>query len=83
MSAPQHNTDRLDQVEKLLAEIAKKQNQTERLARSTLQAIGKTDQIIAETGKLVAGNAERMDRAERLISNCGKTLAQTLEMSGN
>ncbi len=97
MSAPQHNTDRLDQVEKLLAEIAKRQENTERLARTTLHAIGETGQLIAATGKLVADNAnqlaeaikmttdntERMDRAEQLISNCGKTLAETLEMTGD
>ena len=96
MSAPQHNPDRLDHVERLLAEIANRQNQTERLARSALQAIGEAGRIVAETGKLAAGNAERMDRAEqlladgaermahteRLISNCGKTLAETLEMTG-
>ena len=89
MKAPQPNTDRLEQVEKLLARIAKRQENTERLARTTLQAIGETGQLIAATGKLVADNAnqlaeaikmttdntERMNRIEQHLADAARNMA--------
>lgn len=43
-----------------------RQNQTERPVRSALQAIGETGQLIAATGKLVAGNANQLAETNKI-----------------